>query len=152
MDTRNKYSYVPSAWGKPRCVVGQPHSRFVWAESGTAFTNHALLSDASLSLSNAWLSAQGSWGRVSRNYSIFPLPQDKCRHDVAQTLGGQDCCSSSPGNPGAASPWRWHFQVFGVSSASLPGPPTSCSKSVFCFHSQWYFPEVVPNVGSIRDG
>lgn len=75
--------------GQTQVCGRQPHSRFVWAESGTAFINHALLSDASLSLSNAWLGAQGSWGRVSRNYSIFPLPQDKCRHDVARHWVGR---------------------------------------------------------------
>lgn len=48
------------------------------------------LSVGSLSLSNASLSAQGSWSSVSRNYSIVPLPQDRCGHCVAQTPGGQD--------------------------------------------------------------
>lgn len=48
------------------------------------------LSDVSLSLSNTSLSAQGSWSSISRNYNIFPLPQDRCGHCVAQTPGGQD--------------------------------------------------------------
>lgn len=66
-------------------------------------------------------------------------------------VGWDAVCPSSPGSPVAASPWRQHFLVFVASSAFLPVPPTSCSNSALCFHSQWYFPKVVPNIVSICD-
>lgn len=109
----------------PGCIVGNPFLGL--CES--SLVEHSLtmyLSDASLLLSNASLSIQGELEQS--------LPQDRCGHCVAQWWAG--CCPSSPGSRGAASPWRWHFQVFGVSSASLPVFPTSCSNSEFCFHSQ----------------
>ena len=44
--------------------------------------------------------------------------------------------SFSPDNPGASSVPRSHFQVFVKFSVSPLEPPSSCSESVFCFHSQ----------------
>lgn len=52
------------------------------------------------------------------------------------TPRGQVPCAFSPDSPGASSAPRSHCQVFVKFSVSPLVPPSSCSKSVFCFHSQ----------------